>query len=169
MRMLSAKLGCTGQVFSEKTESKTEVTRQLGETVFFWCWDQLLRWKFVRPQLKITFEPKITYWPWLSWVSLTDTLCKCYLIYCSKKSICCSEYESWFYILFRSNFLNKILNPSPMSNFWREIQNGLSDCKYWGISEKILRKEYFRRVNLIHKVHQFETVGCSSFYSRNNC
>ena len=30
-----------------------------------------------------------------------------------------------------------------MSNFWREIQNGLSDCKYWGISEKILRKEYF--------------------------
>ena len=31
-----------------------------------------------------------------------------------------------------------------MSNFWREIQNGLSDCKYWGISEKILRKEYFK-------------------------
>ena len=50
MRMLSAKLGCTGQVFSGKTESKTEVTRQLGETVFFWCWDQLLGWKFVRPQ-----------------------------------------------------------------------------------------------------------------------
>ena len=32
-----------------------------------------------------------------------------------------------------------------MSNFWREIQNGLSDCKYWGISEKILRKEYFKK------------------------
>ena len=31
-----------------------------------------------------------------------------------------------------------------MSNFWREIQNGLSDCKYWGISKKILRKEYFK-------------------------
>ena len=31
-----------------------------------------------------------------------------------------------------------------MSNFWREIQNGLSDCKFWGIAEKILRKEYFR-------------------------
>ena len=46
MRMLSAKLGCTGQVFS----GKTEVTRQLRETAFFWCWDQLLGWKFVRPQ-----------------------------------------------------------------------------------------------------------------------
>ena len=35
MRMLSAKLGCTGQIFSGKTESKTKVTRQLGEMVFF--------------------------------------------------------------------------------------------------------------------------------------
>ena len=35
-----------------------------------------------------------------------------------------------------------------MSNFWREIQNGLSDCKYWGISEKILRKEYFSLLHL---------------------
>ena len=32
-----------------------------------------------------------------------------------------------------------------MSNFWREIQNGLSDCKYWCISEKILSKEYFNK------------------------
>ena len=33
MRMLQAKLGCTGQVFSGKTESKTVVTRLLGETL----------------------------------------------------------------------------------------------------------------------------------------
>ena len=32
------------------------------------------------------------------------------------------EYESWFYILFRSKFLNKILNPSPMSNFGEKFK-----------------------------------------------
>ena len=42
-----------------------------------------------------------------------------------------------------------------MSNFWREIQNGLSDCKYWGISEKILRKEYFSATG-----STFGTVHC---------
>ena len=42
-----------------------------------------------------------------------------------------------------------------MSNSWREIQNGPSDCKYWGISEKILRKEYFRSAVLRSKNAHF--------------
>ena len=25
-----------------------------------------------------------------------------------------------------------------MSNFWREIQNGLSDCKYWGTLNSLI-------------------------------
>ena len=41
-----------------------------------------------------------------------------------------------------------------MSNFWREIQNGLSDCKYWGISEKIFRKEYFNEYQKFIKLLQ---------------
>ena len=53
-----------------------------------------------------------------------------------------------------------------MSNFWREIQNGLSDCKYWGISEKILRKEYFNIyvvLQVIFLANVFEKVFGGTF------